>query len=318
MLRILFYLLLIVLLIIPATGNAQSEDDLSKNIAKGMAQFRSDIFERKETYNRRLNDIVAKLDTAKINGEVKLTIYEFIQMDVNKGSRSNSMALFDLLPENSPFRSIYIERYITNNQDYQIDRDLIKDLTISGVLTVDRKINPPKIKELILDFNFLGIENDDRILLYNARGAEYAILIGYVYENIDLTIHNRYLDNHYLALDRIDRYPNVNNGKQVEFLQKEDERLLVKGEEWDKIIVRDKSILENSAGSTLNSLHDNLTTKGHLYLLHGVSSDKPQCKGSYKEEKILKILARADFELVDKMEMGCDKYFKFKSVKERE
>jgi len=301
------------------TGNlqAQSVGDLSKNLASGIAELRKDIFNRKQNYNKNLNDIVTRLDSSTLNKSLKKDIHEFIKQDIQVGGLSNSLEAYDLIPKTSPYKNIYIEQYIANNQDFQIDKDLILEMTVEKILTADAKINASQLKLLQKDFEFIDIKKNDRLFLYKAKGALYGMLLGYTYDGIDILLHNYDLSDHYTALDRADRYPNINNGNSIEFLHNgNDARLMIERDQWDKIIVRDPSFFEQSPGYILKSFHDNLTPSGYLYVNLNVSTNQGKCKDGLPEAKIIKMAMRADFKLIDKLEMGCQTYFKFQSVKE--
>jgi len=293
----------------------QTSSSLSQDIALGLAELRADIFNRKEVYTNRINEILSAIDTSSMDDVNKKFLYQFIEQDLKTGGKSNSLFLYDQLPKKSPLRNIYFEQYVANNQDYQVDKDLMLALTIAGIFNKENRIDAQKLKALKKEFEFLDISENDRLLLYNAWGSEYALLLGYCFERIDLTIHNEFIDLHYLSLDRIDRYPNINNGNVVEFIHKEDARLTVKGEQWDKIIIRETKFLEKSPGYKLNSFHDNLTTDGYLYLLHEVDGEGSECNNHLDESQIIKITQRADFQLIDQLKIDCMTFFKFKSVK---
>lgn len=313
----LFYIIALSLFFSTSTLHTQTQSDLSQNLASGLAEFRKDIFERKQSYIQRFNELITEIDSSSIAVKKKDAILDFIQRDVQLGAQSNSLEIYDQIPKDSPYKSIYIERYIANNQDYQIDENLILEMTLTNVLTDQGKINSSKSKEIVQDFEFLEIEKNDRIFVYKAYGALYAMYLGYTFEGIDIVVHNYNLFGHYVALDRADRYPNINNGNSIEFLHDgNDMRLTIKGDQWDKIIIRDPTFFEQSPGYILKSLHDNITKDGYLYIYLNVPSDQENCTEGLSEEKIIKIAQRSEFKLIDKLKMGCQTNFKFQSIKE--
>ena len=54
-------------------------------------------------------------------------------MDFAAGGQSNDLNLFYSLPKNHPFRSPFIESYISNNEDYGVDKNLILDFITMGL-----------------------------------------------------------------------------------------------------------------------------------------------------------------------------------------
>jgi len=158
------------------------------------------------------------------------------------------------------------------------------------------------------------IQENEKILHAHAANGLMDMLLGYIYEDIDLTVHNKFIDLHYTALDRMDRYPNVNNGNVIEFLNIDKDAIDLKEEQWDKIIIRDAIFFENELHSVLRSIHNNLTADGLVYVkLKVKSSDK--CKIGSKKEKLLKGFTRQEYEVVHTQDFGCQTLFKLRSQK---
>jgi len=289
---------------------AQAEKTVSQKALLGIAEFRKDILTRQQAHLTQVRSILERIDTSNIPQETKDLLLLFIRTDFAKKAPSNSTQSYNELPAKSPLRSPLIEEYVRNNEDYSIDKGLIAELKADSLFK-EESLKIADITPLIQELEFIDIRKNDRILHAHAANGLLDMLMGYIYDDIEITVHNKYTDLHYTALDRMDRYPNVNNGNVIEFLNIYETAIKLDGEQWDKIIIRDAFLFENELNPVLKSVHNNLTSNGRVFVKAEVrSSDK--CKSGSKKEKLIKGFLRLEYEVLKSLDLKCETIFELK------
>lgn len=311
--KIKFSTLLVLLFAICTPLISQSGADLSQKVLQGIVELRNDILTRKQNYLLDIRNILVEIDTSDLGPEKKQFLTACIKTDFTKGITAISSIDFDQLPKNSPFKSPQTEKYVRISEDYSIDVGLIKELKARGLFKGDA-LKIADISPLIKELELMNIQESDHILHAHAATGIFDMLIGYIYQEIELTVHNRFIDLHYITLDRMDRYPNVNNGNVIEFRNIDKIAIKLEGEQWDKIIIRDAMFFENELNIVLKSIHDNLKPNGRVFVKTNTKTEK--CKSGTKKEKLIKGLQKLDYQIIDSIDDKCQTIFKLKSVKE--
>lgn len=269
-------------------------------IIQGISKYRTELIIKNHTELKSLPSILDKFENLPVERNEQLGILYSIQFysKYKKVVLRNLKRKLKAIDENIDF-----EDFISINEIELISRnpDLV-DLIMSEILEKDFPYKLKNNQNLLKEIQFYDLQSGEKIVDIGAGTGTTGIVLGYIYDSLDIYMNELSIALVQLIEDKISRCTSLNSSNRFQIIKGAKQNTNLENLNLDKIILKNTFHHFTKKDKMLKSIQKSLKPDGVIYIyesLYRTEEDKKSCLKIMSEKNIIKFFSSYGFALVD-------------------